>query len=745
VYGDGGQVVAAVAVTRDVTEQMRQEERLTYLAGLLDNTEDAVVAMDEGYFLTVWNKGAERLYGWKADEVVGLHANEVARTTLSDEQRAELRRELAESGRWRGEVTVARKDGTTVEAELVSVALRGQQGEITGYLTIHRDISERKRAEAERESRASQQGVVADLGLRALATDDLQVLMDEAVALVAQTLDVELAGVAEIAPEGDEVIFRAGVGWGEGVVGRRLERGGNDSLMGYTLRRRDPVISEDIAADARFTASSIARDHGAVSALSVMIATPDQPFGTLAALATRRRPFSEFDVSFMQALANVLAGAVERTRAQERLSDVREAERRRLARDLHDEALQELTFGLADAQRREASAAEPGRADPLVAALKRVGEHLRAAIYDLRLEAHEGRAFPDLLESLVAVHGAIAIDCEVELDIGHGIPSAPLGSRGTEILRLVGEALTNARRHSGAAAIRVSAWGSREHLCVEVADDGRGFDPADEPSGAVAGGITGMRERAGLLDGDVDIRSRPGRGTRVRVEMPLRGSHERERRRARVLLVEDHTAVRQAIASMFEREPDFNVVGQAGSLAEARGMLQEIDVAVVDLGLPDGYGGELIRELAAVNPHAQALVLSASLDRRETAQAIESGAAGTLDKTAQLDEVVDAVRRLRAGETLMPLDEVLELLRFAGQQRRQEHQDRAAIDGLTPREVQVLQALAEGLDSQAIADRLYISIRTERNHVASILAKLGVHSRLQALVFAMRYGVVDVP
>jgi PAS domain S-box-containing protein len=145
VYDDGGQIVAAVAVTRDVTEQKRQEERLSYLAGLLENTEDAVVAMDERYFLTVWNKGAERLYGWKAAEVVGLHANEVARTNLSEEQRTELRRELAESGRWRGEVAVARKDGTTVDVELISVALRGQQGGITGYLTLHRDISERKR------------------------------------------------------------------------------------------------------------------------------------------------------------------------------------------------------------------------------------------------------------------------------------------------------------------------------------------------------------------------------------------------------------------------------------------------------------------------------------------------------------------------------------------------------------------------------------------------------------------------
>jgi PAS domain S-box-containing protein len=868
VYDDGGQIVAAVAVTRDVTEQKRQEERLTYLAGLLENTDDAVVALDAEWYVTVWNKGAERMYGWTADEVVGRHTREVARLEMSSEQRAETRREAAETGRWRGELVAYRKDGTPLPVELVTVALRGKGGEVTGFLGIHRDIgerrraeealresqrrsetilesitdafvavdrewrftylneralrrmesrsgreltredvlgrgmwemfpdavgttieqkyreamrqrrevqfetyfapsgewieahaypsgaglsiyyrevSERKRAEDERESRARQQGVLAELGLRALATDDLQGLMDEAVELVARTLDVKFAGLAEVAPGGKQIIFRAGVGWREGVVGCRIEREGRDSLMGYTLRDRKPVIVEDMVADGRFAASSIGLEHGAVSALSVIVATPDEPFGALAALSTHRRAFSQFDVSFVQAVANVLAGAVERTRAQERLGEVREAERRRLARDLHDEALQELTFALAEAERREPSAGEPGRPDRLVPALKRVGEHLRGAIYDLRLEAHEGRPFPDLLESLVALHGAMAVDCAVELDIEDGLPSAPLGSRGTEILRLVGEALTNARRHSEADTVRVSARGSHERICIEVSDDGRGFDPGDQLSRSAGAGITGMRERVALLDGELDIRSRPGAGTKIRIEMPLGEAREREQRQVRVLLVEDHTAVRQAIAAMFAREPDFDVVGEAGSLAEARGMLQEIDVAVVDLGLPDGYGGELIKELSDVNPRAQALVLSASLDRAETARAIESGAAGTLDKTAQLDEVVDAVRRLRAGETLVPLDELLELLRFAGQQRRQEHQDRAAIDRLTPREVEVLQALAEGLDSQAIADRLYISLRTERNHVASILAKLGVHSQLQALVFAMRYGVVDVP
>jgi DNA-binding NarL/FixJ family response regulator len=92
----------------------------------------------------------------------------------------------------------------------------------------------------------------------------------------------------------------------------------------------------------------------------------------------------------------------------------------------------------------------------------------------------------------------------------------------------------------------------------------------------------------------------------------------------------------------------------------------------------------------------------------------------------------------------MPLDGIIELLRFAGRTREREHADREAIAQLTPREREVLQALADGLNTQQIADRLHISIPTERNHIASILTKLGVHSRPQALVLALRYQIVEI-
>jgi DNA-binding NarL/FixJ family response regulator len=338
-------------------------------------------------------------------------------------------------------------------------------------------------------------------------------------------------------------------------------------------------------------------------------------------------------------------------------------------------------------------------------------------------------------------------DRDIRLHVGEGFPSSPLGEKDSELLRIVREALSNTRKHSDARNVLVSLGIEGNDMWVEVEDDGRGFGPGSSPGV----GLSSMRERARVLGGTLQVESEPGKGTKVRFEMSLPTDQKQttsSQEAIRILLVEDHSSFREATASVLEQEPGFKVVGQAGSLSEARKMLEqgasEADVALVDLGLPDGYGGDLINELRAVNPRAQALVLSATLDRAEIAGAVEAGAAGVLHKSADMEEVVHSVRRVRAGEMLLPMEEVVELLRFAGWQRRQEQEARQAIAQLTPREKEVLQALAEGLDSKEIAQQLGISTVTERNHVASILAKLGVHSRLQAMTFAVRHGVVNI-
>jgi DNA-binding NarL/FixJ family response regulator len=214
----------------------------------------------------------------------------------------------------------------------------------------------------------------------------------------------------------------------------------------------------------------------------------------------------------------------------------------------------------------------------------------------------------------------------------------------------------------------------------------------------------------------------------------------------RILIVEDHASFRQTLAFVFDQEPGFEVVGQAGTLVEARRTMDgsEVDLGIIDLSLPDGEGTDLIEELREANPDFAALVLTASLDRMEHARAVEAGAAGVLHKSADVDAILDATRRVGEGETLLSDDELISLLRLAGQNREEKVEARASIEQITPREMEVLQMLAAGLSNKEIAAELHMSVDTERTHMMNILNKLGVHSRLQALVFAARHGLVKI-
>jgi len=627
-----------------------------------------------------------------------------------------------------------------------------------GLAIYYHAVTERKLAEQEVETRTRQQVAVAELGLRALAGDDLDSLMDVTVACVARTLSVEFSKVMELLPGGEALLTRAGVGWENGVVGSETERAGLGSQSGYTLSSEGPVFSEDLREETRFRPPPTILEHGAAGSVTVVIHGGDGPFGVLGAYTGSRRNFSGDDANFLQAIANVLATAIEREKAEERVEHGREAERSRIARDLHDQALQELTDALVQVQQIRSLSKDPQqtlRLVRLLATLDRIWPQLRGAIYDLRLEGEQTKQFPELLESLVELHRGMAPEFDIALEMHDGVLLGPLGERGRQLLRIIGEALTNVRRHSGARNVRVGVGITEEKLWAEVEDDGRGFDAVEkfEQALSTTGGLgtRGMKERARALGGDLQIESDPQTGTKVRFEIALKKERREDEpeEEVRVLLVEDHATLREAIASTFEREASVEVVGQAGSLGEARQILQEVQqpigVAVIDLGLPDGYGGDLIKDLREAFPQAQALVLSATLERPQIARAVEAGAAGVVHKSAHLEEVVEALRRLGRGEALLSLEEAVELLRFAGSRREEAYEARRTIEKLTPREIEVLQALAEGLDSQQIADRLSISLRTERNHTSNILSKLELHSQAQALVFALRHGVVELP
>ena len=221
-----------------------------------------------------------------------------------------------------------------------------------------------------------------------------------------------------------------------------------------------------------------------------------------------------------QVICSVVRDITERKRAEEAMREIQEAERTRMARDLHDGVLQDLSYTAAAMGVMMLQAEDTkleGQLQGAIDAVRRAAQGLREAVYDLRLEGEAGRPFPELVRSLVQEGRVMMPGCDIRLDVEDGFPSGPMGDAGVELSRVIREALTNARRHSRAQRVSVALRTEGEELVAEVSDDGRGFGPEAEPGG----GSRSMRERAAALGGELRIESEPGRGTTVRLRAPL--------------------------------------------------------------------------------------------------------------------------------------------------------------------------------------------------------------------------------
>jgi PAS domain S-box-containing protein len=211
----------------------------------------------------------------------------------------------------------------------------------------------------------------------------------------------------------------------------------------------------------------------------------------------------------------------ERIRAEEILSEIRRAERRRIARDLHDIVLQDLSGALQSLRLTHLHTKRSGISldfEEELGTLGRASSGLRSAIYDLRHE--EERPFLESVESLVELNQQSPHEREIRLVVEEGFPASLPGKESVELLRILQEALANVRPHSAARNVEVGLRKDDEAILIEVADDGRGFDPGSARAGI---GLVGMQERVEGLRGKIDVRSRPGEGTKVTVRVPVGG------------------------------------------------------------------------------------------------------------------------------------------------------------------------------------------------------------------------------
>ncbi len=215
----------------------------------------------------------------------------------------------------------------------------------------------------------------------------------------------------------------------------------------------------------------------------------------------------------------------------------------------------------------------------------------------------------------------------------------------------------------------------------------------------------------------------------------------------RVLIVDDHALFRRGLEMVLEGEPGIEVVGEASDGHEALEQAEAAapDVVLMDVRMPRRSGIEATRAIKDAVPTARILMLTISDDEADLYEAIKAGASGYLLKEISIEEVAGAVRSVFAGQSLISPAMASKLLsEFAAMVKRQEERTQMPGPRLTERELEVLKLVARGLSNRDIGKDLFISENTVKNHVRNILEKLHLHSRMEAVVYAVREKLLDI-
>jgi two-component sensor histidine kinase len=287
----------------------------------LDGGQLGVWSWDLSSHRLVWSSNLEDFHGHPVGKLGGTFS--IAPKELLAQERAgllaALQKTLATGEPCRLEYRLPGATGRDDRWFEASATVVMQEGTAVQLLGMCREITERLRVNREVGVRARQQEMLARLGERALAESDLQKFFNEVVTTVGEILDVEMVKILELLPGDAEMLLRAGIGWKPGLVGRATISTARDSQAGYTLASGRPVIVENLETETRFGGQPFLDDHGVVSSLTTPIAGHDgRAYGVLGAHTAKPRKFPKYEVSFLAAVSNVVAGAIQRRQLDER-------------------------------------------------------------------------------------------------------------------------------------------------------------------------------------------------------------------------------------------------------------------------------------------------------------------------------------------------------------------------------------------------------------------------------------------
>lgn len=469
---EDGYLVRIWGTRRDITARREAEaairEAEEKYRGIFENSVEGIYQSTVSGQLITANPAMARIFGYSsAEEMIG-EVYEVGTSLYSNpKDRAVFTQEILKSGEVSGhEVEMRRRDGSKVWVSVSGRAVMDESDDFSGYEGTVEDISARKAAEeARRESDAIYRSVVenASESIFVVETESGRIL--EANDALRRSLgysvdDLGAMTFSDLATEG----FAGGM---ESVLRRGTEK------MGETkFRRRDGTLAE------------------------VEVGASIIPYGGGEAVCIVSHDISD------------------RRRMERALGEIREAERRRISRDLHDGVLQDLSYTLNSMQiERRIHGGRRQEEGKQIGSLQRAVRGLRSAIYDLRLEGPEEQTLTRSLESIIELNRQMNGGCEISLSISDDFPEGIVGPVSIEVVRIVQEALTNVRRHSGARNCRVSLRLDGSELVASVSDDGVGF-PEGSPPGI---GLKSMHERAGVIGAEVFVESASGTTVTLKV------------------------------------------------------------------------------------------------------------------------------------------------------------------------------------------------------------------------------------
>ena len=480
------------------------------------------------------------------------------------------------------------------------------------------------------------------------------------------------------------------------------------------------------------------------------------------------------------------------------LQSVREEERKLITREIHDELGQSLTgfkMDLTWIRNRLQSGEDPLQRQPLLDKISGMGKLLDDTAHLMRKLCTELR--PGVLDDL-GLTAAIewqareyqnrtGIKCEVQLESDDLIVDP---ERSTALFRIFQEILTNVARHARATLVKVTMKTTGSHIVLKVKDNGKGITER-EKIGAKSLGLLGMRERAFILGGEVDIQGAPGKGTTISVNMPLpqfnpesvaakedagcakaeiphrdqalkhkiednllntQKPWQPERgplpgtqlepivNQVRILVVDDHVIIRQGLKQILAEAFSKAVFGEANNGNEALEQIEKQlwDVVLLDITMPGKGGLDVLKQIVSAQPNLAVLVLSMHPEDQYALRALKSGAAGYLTKNIASEEVVGAVKKVLAGGKYVSAALAEELAANLNTPAVS-----APHETLSDREFQVMRLIALGKGVKEIGFELSLSVKTISTYRTRLLQKMKLKTNAEIIRYAMHEKLVE--